>query len=165
MSPTAGVAHTQPDGCGEWQFIVLLLAQFGHGYQPNTLAHRAGKLQGKRKQFDEAAASVHPGLTRTSRCSPYDAVGNRLVQNATGSLTTYAYDAANQLKTSKAAGGTTTYTCDSNGNQQVARESGGNRTTYTWDSENQNALVRLPDGSRATMSYNADFRRTRKDPQ
>jgi YD repeat-containing protein len=75
------------------------------------------------------------------------------------------YDAANQLKTSKAAGGTTTYTFDSNGNQQVVREPGGNRTTYTWDYENQNRLVRLPDGSRVTMSYNADFRRTRKDPQ
>ena len=40
------------------------------------------------------------------------------MKNASGSLTTYTYDVANQLETSRDATGVTTYTFDANGNQQ-----------------------------------------------
>jgi YD repeat-containing protein len=37
--------------------------------------------------------------------------------NASGALTAYAYDAANQLQTSQASAGVTTYTFDANGHR------------------------------------------------
>ena len=91
----------------------------------------------------------------------YDAVGNRLVKNATGALTTSTFDAANQLITSKEVSGTTTYTCDAAGNQQIEQAPSGT-TTNVWNYENQMTLVQMPSGSRVTMAYNAEFRRTKK---
>src|SRR5262245_50686660 len=55
----------------------------------------------------------------------YDPVGNRLVKNESGSLTTATYDAANQLVTSVDSGGTTTFTFDAAGNQQLEQAPGG----------------------------------------
>jgi YD repeat-containing protein len=43
----------------------------------------------------------------------YDAVGNRLTQNAQGTLTNYAYDAANRVTAVNGAA----YAFDANGNQ------------------------------------------------
>jgi len=63
----------------------------------------------------------------------YDGVGNRLVKNADGALTTSTYDAANQTQISQAAVGVTTYTFDANGNQQMVEQPDGKRTTNTWD--------------------------------
>ena len=89
----------------------------------------------------------------------YDAVGHRLVKNASGALTTSTYDAANQLVTSKDVSGTTTYTFDATGNQQIEQAPSGT-TTNTWNYENQMTLVQLAAGTRVTMAYNANFRRT-----
>ena len=93
----------------------------------------------------------------------YDAVGNRLVKNADGSLTTYTYDTANQLQTSQDSAGVTTYTFDANGNQQLVQAPGGGLTTSTWDYENRMTLVELSTGARVTMAYNANNRRVRKE--
>ena len=91
----------------------------------------------------------------------FDAVGNRLVKNASGALTTSAFDAANQLVTSVDASGTTTYTFDAAGNQQIEQAPSGT-TTNAWYYENQMTLVQMPNGLRETMAYNAEFRRTRR---
>ena len=88
----------------------------------------------------------------------YDSVGNRLVKNEAGSLTTSTYDSANQLQTAVDATGTTTFTFDAAGNQQVDQAPSG-ATTYVWNYENQMTGVVKPDGSRVTMMYNANFRR------
>ena len=88
----------------------------------------------------------------------YDSVGNRLVKNEAGSLTTSTYDSANQLRSAIDATGTTTFTFDTAGNQQVDQAPSG-ATTYVWNYENQMTLVVKPDGSRVTMAYNANFRR------
>jgi YD repeat-containing protein len=93
----------------------------------------------------------------------YDSVGNRLVKDEDGTLTTYTYDTANQLQTTEDAGGVTTYTFDANGNQQIVETPDGGRTTYTWDCENQTTLVELPSGAQVTIAYNADNRRVRKE--
>jgi YD repeat-containing protein len=85
------------------------------------------------------------------------------VKDHDGALTTYAYDAANQLVTSQDAGGTTGYAFDANGNQAVMSHPDGTRTTYAWDYENQMSLAELPGGERVTMAYNADKRRVRKE--
>ena len=41
----------------------------------------------------------------------YDPVGNRLVQNDSGTLTTYTYDAANQIEIETTGSDVTTYLC------------------------------------------------------
>jgi len=89
----------------------------------------------------------------------YDSVGNRLVKNSAGALTTSTYDAANQLQTAVDTTGTTTFVFDATGNQQVDQAPSG-ATTYAWNYENQMTGVVKPDGSRVTMMYNANFRRT-----
>jgi YD repeat-containing protein len=93
----------------------------------------------------------------------FDAVGNRLVKNESGALTTSAFDAANQLVTSVAPSGTTTYAFDAAGNQQIEQAPSGT-TTNVWNYENQLIGVQMADGSRVTMAYNANFRRTKRDP-
>ena len=91
-----------------------------------------------------------------------DPVGNRLLKNAAGALTTSSYDAANQLETNDGTSGVTTYTFDAAGNQQIVQAPTGT-TTNTWDYENQQTGIQLPDGSLITMLYNANFRRVRKE--
>ena len=91
----------------------------------------------------------------------YDPVGNRLVKNDSGALTTSTYDAANQIQTSTAAEGVTTYTFDAAGNQQLVNAA-GEITTSTWDNENRNTLVQLPSAITNTFVYNGDNLRVQK---
>jgi len=86
----------------------------------------------------------------------YDPVGNRLVENENGALTTSTFDAANQLKDSKNLGGTTDYTFDEDGNQRLVVEPGDARTTNVWDFENRLTGVQQASGARVTAAYNAD---------
>ena len=83
--------------------------------------------------------------------------------NNTGTRTTYAYDAANQLVYAQAAAGRTTYLFDSAGNQQRTIDPTNARTTVTWNYENQPTLYQFPTGGRATYLYNADNRRVKED--
>ncbi len=85
----------------------------------------------------------------------YDPVGNRLIKNASGALTTSVYDAANQLKTSVSSSGVTTFTYDLAGNQHIQQAPTG-VTTSTWNNENRRTLVALPSGVLNTFSYNGD---------
>ena len=91
----------------------------------------------------------------------YDPVGNRLVKNDSGALTTSTYDAANQIQTSMAAAGVTTYTFD-----QPATSSSSTSpvrlTTSTWDDQNRNTLVQLPSAITNTFVYNGDNLRVQK---
>jgi RHS repeat-associated protein len=75
-------------------------------------------------------------------------------------ITTYSYDAANQLVAEESASGRITYTYDPNGNMTV-RNDGGARTTYTWDAENRLVGVDLAAGGPVTMTYDADGLRRR----
>ena len=91
----------------------------------------------------------------TSRILSHDPVGNRLLQNSSGQLTTFAYDVANQLATSVDDGGRTTYTFDATGNLALQVAPAG-RTTYAWDIENHLTKLWLPSSVVNTMIYNAD---------
>ena len=53
--------------------------------------------------------------------------------------------------------------CGAAGNQQFEQAPSGT-TTNVWNYENQMTLVQMANGSRVTMAYNAEFRRTRRDP-
>jgi len=56
-----------------------------------------------------------------------------------GEITTFAYDAANQLTTSEDAAGTTNYVYDGAGNLRTATDPSGGITTNTWDDDNRHS--------------------------
>ena len=96
------------------------------------------------------------GATAYNLTHTYDGVGNRLVKNDGGSLSTFTYDTANQLQTDVDNTGVTTYTFDAAGNQQLVVAPSNSRTTSTWDDENRPTKVVLPAGTITTNAYRAD---------
>ncbi len=76
-------------------------------------------------------------------------------------LTTYAYDAANQLVSEQSGAATTTYSYDANGNQ-LAQIGGGALTSYAWDEENRLTSVTYPDSTSETYTYSGDGKRRKK---
>lgn len=85
------------------------------------------------------------------------------LEHASGTRTTTAYYAANQIRYSLAAAGRATYTFDTTGNQQIVLNPDAIRATTTWSYGNQATFYRLADGSRVTMTYSSDLRRVQKD--
>lgn len=97
-----------------------------------------------------------------SRSHVWDPVGNRLLNNADGSLTTGTFDAANQVVTMHESDGVYSYSFDPAGNQEKILHPTGTRTTYGWNYENMNSLIVLPTNARVTMAYCAINRRVDK---
>ena len=91
------------------------------------------------------------GTSRTTYV--YDLLGNRLVLNVDGELTTSTYDAANRLQTAEEINGITTYTFDANGNQRSVETPSGDITTYSWSYENQLIQIEEPDDVITTQVY------------
>jgi RHS repeat-associated protein len=92
----------------------------------------------------------------------YDPAGNRTWQIDSGTRTTYAFDAANQLLTQKPAGsGTTTFSYDNSGNRSQMNAAGV-LTFYTWD-ENSQLIQAVPVASPVTLTYTGDGRRVKKN--
>ena|GEM_PF-3071279 len=89
----------------------------------------------------------------------YDPVGNRLVLNVDGELTTSTYNAANRLVTAEDISGITTYTFDANGNQRTVEMPTNDITTYSWTYENQLAQLEEPDDVITTYIYAPTNRR------
>ena len=93
----------------------------------------------------------------------YDAVGNRLVQNDGGQLTTSTYDAASQLVTETALAGVTSYLYDADGNRS-RKESPTALTLYDWDEDNRLITAQPPAGD-VGFQYNALGQRVEKEVQ
>jgi len=90
----------------------------------------------------------------------YDPVGNRLVANASGAITTSSYNAANELVLlTPASGQATSSSYDANGNLTVENV-GGSLTSYSWDYENRLIGVAYPTGQPQTFGYAANGQRT-----
>jgi len=89
----------------------------------------------------------------------YDPVGNRLILNVDGELTTSTYNAANRLVTAEDISGITTYTFDANGNQRTVETPANEITTYSWTYENQLAQLEEPDDVITTYVYAPTNRR------
>lgn len=96
------------------------------------------------------------GADAYNQHSTFDALGNRLVLNIDGALTTSTFNSANQLLTSEDAGGVTTYTYDAVGNQRVVETPAGARTTSVWDDESRRIQVLLPSTQIITSTYRGD---------
>ncbi len=94
----------------------------------------------------------------------FDQVGNRTAKIASGSTTTYTFNAMDQLTTEQApAGALTTYSFDPAGNNTVVNAD-GTFTTYTWDLANRMTGAALPAGGTVTLVYDATgLRRSRED--
>ena len=83
----------------------------------------------------------------------YDLLGNRTQKSVDGNITSYSYNAANEIT----GDGTNSYTHDANGNMTY-----DGQYTYVYDAENQ--LIQVKQGSTviANYEYNADGLRTKK---
>jgi len=91
----------------------------------------------------------------------YDASGNRVLQVDGGTVTTFTFDAANQISSRWQGGvGTTTYGHDAAGNRTIVSAPGGT-TYYTWDEENHMVVANPPPGL-VTMAYSAEGKRVQK---
>jgi RHS repeat-associated protein len=89
----------------------------------------------------------------------YDPAGNRVFRTDGGIVTTYVYDAGNQLNQQLDGSGTTTFLYDPNGNTLARVPPTLARVTNSWDMDNRLARVVLPSGVRNTFQYNADGKR------
>src|SRR3984957_7731651 len=80
---------------------------------------------------------VRGGSSAYNNAYSFDPVGNRLVQNASGQLTTGTFSPTNELLTSTPPSGPiTTSSYDPNGNL-LLQNTGGTLTSYSWDPENR----------------------------
>ena len=92
----------------------------------------------------------------------YDPTGNRLTATGGSGITTYSYDAANQLTTSvDSSGDVTTYTYDGAGNL-IGQNVAGAVTSYIYDGPNRLVAVYSPTGGDVTFQYDPDGRRVQK---
>jgi len=90
----------------------------------------------------------------------YDSLGNRLVANENGAITTSAFNAANELVLlTPGTGQPTSSNYDGNGNL-ILENAGGALTSYSWDYENRLTGVAYPTGQPQTFGYAANGQRT-----
>jgi RHS repeat-associated protein len=93
----------------------------------------------------------------------YDPVGNRLVKDDTGQLTTYTYNPADELTlVQPPTGQPTTMSWDANGSLAL-ENAGGALTTYTWDGEDRLIGIAYPDSTLHTYAYAPNGLRHRKE--
>ena len=84
----------------------------------------------------------------------YDAVGNRTSMNATGTLTTFAFNAANELTRASGASSYTDYAYDANGSMLTTRSSAtGTGQTLTYNAQNQTASITDTNLNPVPMTY------------
>jgi len=85
-----------------------------------------------------------------------------LTKLASGTTTTYSYNAGDALTVENAAGTLTTYAYDNAGNTST-QDAASSVTTYTWDDENRMTGLVLPSGAGTwTMAYNPSGLRREK---
>lgn len=97
------------------------------------------------------------GTTTTTRYT-YDAVGNRLSMDQNGAVTSYTYNAKNQLLTAGAA----RFAYDRNGNL-ARREEGAAVTQYSYNAKNQLTRQVAADGQVSTFAYDPAGNRVERD--
>jgi len=91
----------------------------------------------------------------------YDPVGNRTLETDAAALTTFVFDAANQLSSAERTSGITTYAHDADGNRtQLAAPAW--QVDYTWDEQNRLTRADTPSQT-VSMQYDALSRRTAKE--
>ena len=141
-----------------------IICSFDYQYNAAGIRTRVAEDAGDRVTwiYDDAnrlLAERRSGTHAYAHTFIYDAVGNRLVNNADGVRSTWSYDDANQIRNSKTSGLITTYVFDANGNQASVKPQGNVPTTTTWDYENQPSLVQEFGAADRSLVYNADLRR------
>jgi RHS repeat-associated protein len=144
-----------------------VISSFDYGYDEGGNKTSILEASGDRVTlaYDAANQVVHEhrsGANAYNTTLTYDGVGNRLVKNADGALTTMTFDLANQIETSEDDTGVTDFEFDAAGNQHLVVSPSGAITTNTWNDENRLVGVALPNANRVTSTYNADGLRYEK---
>ena len=156
---TTGVRHSKADG--------TLLA--GYEYSYNSAGTPTGVVEGNGDRVTWSYDSAYR-LTREQRSGTnaydltytWDGAANRLTKVASGTTTTYSYNAGDALTLENAAGTLTTYAYDNAGNTST-QNAAGSVTTYTWHDENRMTGLVLPSGGGTwTMAYDPSGLRREK---
>jgi len=98
------------------------------------------------------------GATAYDVTHSYDAVGNRLVKNDSGTRTTVSYDAANQILVAQTASSRTTFSHDGAGNR-TRQNAAGSLTSLAWDVDSRMRRTVVPAGTIQTIAYTGDHNR------
>jgi len=109
----------------------------------------------------QLTSEVRSGTWPYDLAYEYDGVGSRLRKLDAGLVTSYQYNAAQELwLITPPTGAPTTQTWDANGNL-AGENTGGLLTTYAWDSENRLVVVATPEETEE-YAYAADGKRRTK---
>ena len=103
---------------------------------------------------DDADPGIHAGVADV--CDGIDNdCDNRVDEDCAAApvVTTYSYNAFNQLLELDDAAGTTVFAYDLNGNQTTKSEPGGDVTSFTWDARDRLTDIGLPGGTANHFGY------------
>ncbi|HEV2474361.1 MAG TPA: RHS repeat-associated core domain-containing protein, partial [Chthonomonadales bacterium] len=152
---------------GAWGPAGAALAMFSRTYDSAGNRTSVVELDGTRVTYgyDSSYQLINEqrsGANAYNTSYSYDGPGNRLTKNDSGALTSYSYNAANELTVLQPpTGQPTSSSWDGAGNLAV-ENTGGSLTSYTWDSENRLTGVANPDATSETHVYSADNMRQKK---
>lgn len=144
--------------------VVICDLQFGYdpvGNKTTILDNTGDRVTWKYDKLHQLIDDHRTGSGGYRKTFTYDPVGNCLVRDVNGVLTTSTFDEADQIVNSTDSTGVTVFGFDANGNQSLVVTPAGDRTTSTWSFENQVEIVKLPSGSIITAYYTPDNRRAR----
>ena len=144
------------------------ISDFKYQYDPTGNRTRVVEASGDRVTWsydptNQLTHEIRDGVNSYNVTHTWDRLGNRLVKDDSGALTTSTYDAANRLINALDSTGTTTFTFDATGNQTKQVSPSGQITTSVWDFENMNTATLLPSSDIVTLVYNGDQMRVEKE--
>ncbi len=152
------------------------LASFASAYDATDKRTQVTEADGSMMSYSYDADGQLLSETRTgtnaySITYTYDALGNRLTKSENGLVTSYSYNAANQLlgqQVRDASGNvisqsSASYDLNGNVTQQIE---GGQTTSFSWNSQDYLVGVTHPDGTSESYTYCGEgIRRTKTDSQ
>ncbi|MDQ7781116.1 MAG: RHS repeat-associated core domain-containing protein, partial [Planctomycetota bacterium] len=105
----------------------------------------------------QLTSEVREDMVAYNESLTYDPAGNRLTRSKNSSLTTYSYNAANQLVGESTDGVPTAYLYDANGNMTQKSVGGGAPETWTYGFDYHNRLVSAVSTTGVSASYVFDY--------
>ncbi|AMV40969.1 putative deoxyribonuclease RhsA (plasmid) [Planctomyces sp. SH-PL62] len=137
------------------------LSSYRYSYDDMGNKRSSVELSGDRVSWsydssDRLVSERRSGANAFSETISYDLVGNRILSRSVGGRTTYAYDAAAQIRRYTDSTGVTTITYDGSGNLRSRITSSGQRYTNIWDPRGYLGAVAQPSGARVSFVYDGN---------